>query len=152
VIRAATLALGLAFGFLLSRGRASDYDAIVAMFRLRDPHLALLMATAIVTAAAGLAALRRFGARTLDGRLLALECKPLHLGTVVGGAIFGVGWGLSGQCPGTALAQIGEGKLLAVVTVLGMLAGTWAYGALADRLAFLTRPREAKLAPGPGPT
>lgn len=144
MIRAATLVVGFAFGFFLSRGRATDYDAITGMFRLRDAHLPLLMATAIATAAIGLALLRRFGAHALDGRPIALERKPLHSGTVVGGLIFGVGWGVTGQCPGTALGQVGEGKLLALVTVGGMLLGTWLYGVLEPRLGGLVRPRAAR--------
>jgi len=42
-----------------------------------------------------------------------------------GGALFGVGWALSGGCPTIALAQIGEGQLAAVLTVVGIVAGNW---------------------------
>lgn len=141
MIRAATLLLGLAFGFLLSRGRATDYDAIAGMFRFKDAHLPLLMCTAIAVAGVGLWLLRRFQVRALDGRPVKLDIKPLHAGVVIGGLIFGVGWGLAGQCPGTALGQLGEGKWLAGVTVAGMLVGTWLYAVLEPTLAPLQKPR-----------
>jgi len=143
MIRAATIVLGLLFGFFLSRGRATDYDAIFGMFRLQDAHLPLLMASAIATAAAGLLLLERARITTLAGTPLKLERKPLHAGTVVGGLVFGVGWGVTGQCPGTALGQLGEGKWLAAVTLFGMLLGTWLYGAMEPGLAPLQRPRPA---------
>ena len=139
MIRAGTLLCGLVFGFLLSRGRATDYDAIAGMFRLKDPHLPLLMMTAIATAALGLWLLRRYQVKSLAGTPVKLDAKPLHRGTVVGGLIFGIGWGITGQCPGTALGQLGEGKTLALVTVAGMLAGTWLYGLCEQPLGFLQR-------------
>ena len=48
-------------------------------------------------------------------------------GLVLGAAMFGTGWALTGTCPGTGLAQIGEGKVIALFTVCGMLLGTAAY-------------------------
>jgi uncharacterized membrane protein YedE/YeeE len=122
------LLVGLVFGFALSRGRATDYDAIVDMFLLRDLHLALLMASAIAVAALGSFLIRRTRARAFDGAAIQLEPKPLHRGVWVGGLLFGFGWGLTGTCPGTGIAQIGEGKLIALFTVAGMLVGTWLYG------------------------
>jgi hypothetical protein len=132
------LLVGLAFGFALSRGRASDYDAILDMFLLRDLHLLFLMGSAMALAALGTVLIRRTGARALGGAPIALKPKPLHRGVWVGGLLFGLGWGLTGTCPGTGIAQLGEGKLVALFTIAGMLCGTWlfgrAHGYLAPRL------------------
>lgn len=127
-MQARVLLLGIAFGFFLSRGRATDYDAILDMFLLRDLHLAFLMMAAIGVAAAGSWLIRSVGARALDGEPIRLQPKPLHHGVWVGGILFGLGWGLTGTCPGTGIAQLGEGKLTALWTVAGMLTGTWIYG------------------------
>lgn len=113
------LACGAGFGFLLSRARATDFDAITDMFLLRDLHLMGVIGVAIATAAVGIALLRA------RGRQGELAPKPYHRLVFAGGLIFGVGWALSGTCPGTALAQVGEGRVYALVTVLGILAGTW---------------------------
>ncbi len=113
------VAFGAVFGFLLSRARATDFDAIFGMFRLTDLHLFGVIGVAIATAAAGIALLKRSGGGA------GLTRKSSHRGVFAGGVIFGVGWAISAACPGTALAQIGEGKLFAIATVLGILAGTW---------------------------
>lgn len=121
----AFLASGALFGFLLSRGRATDYAAILGMFRLTDLHLFGVIGVAVATAAAGLALLRKSGAHALGGGPIKVEKKPYHKAVFAGGVVFGIGWALSGACPGTALAQLGEGKLYALSTIAGIIVGTW---------------------------
>lgn len=128
------LVFGTLFGFALSRARATDYDTIAAMFRFTDLHLMFVIGLAIGTAALGFWVLRRTGNRTLSGQPVALRDKPWHRGAIWGGLLFGTGWALSGACPGTALAQVGEGKLVALITVAGILAGTYVYGFLRSRI------------------
>jgi uncharacterized membrane protein YedE/YeeE len=124
----AFLAFGVLFGFALSRSRATDYDTIAGMFLLTDLHLVGVIGTAIATAAVGFWLLRRAGGRTVRGEPIELRRKPWHPGAVWGGLLFGAGWALSGACPGTSLVQLGEGKLVALATVAGILAGTYLYG------------------------
>ena len=119
------VAFGALFGFLLSRARATDFDAIQGMFRLTDLHLFGVIGVAIATAALGLALLRSAGARALLGGEIRLARKSMQRGLFVGGLVFGAGWALAGACPGTALAQLGEGKLYALATTAGIAAGTW---------------------------
>jgi uncharacterized membrane protein YedE/YeeE len=125
VKRLVFVAFGALFGFLLSRARASDYDAIRGMFLLTDLHLFGVIGVAVATAAIGLYLLRRSAARSLDGQPIQLSRKPYRKGVLAGGLIFGAGWALAGTCPGTALTQLGEGKLYALATIAGILAGTW---------------------------
>jgi uncharacterized membrane protein YedE/YeeE len=119
---------GTLFGFVLSRGRVSDYDTIAGMFRLTDLHLFGVIGAAIGTAAIGLWLIRRGGNRTLTGGPVEVRRKPWQPGVFAGGLVLGAGWALSGACPGTALVQLGEGKLLAGFTVAGIALGTYAYG------------------------
>lgn len=116
---------GAVFGFLLSQARATDYVAIHGMFKLTELHLFGVIGVAIATAAAGLALLRRGAATALNGERISVSPKPYHKAVFIGGVVFGVGWALSGACPGTALAQLGEGKLYAFATVAGIAGGTW---------------------------
>jgi uncharacterized membrane protein YedE/YeeE len=125
VKRLVFVACGALFGFLLSRARASDYEAIRGMFLLTDLHLFGVIGVAVATAAVGLFALRRSAVRSLGGEPIAIACKPYRRAVLAGGLVFGAGWALSGTCPGTALTQLGEGKLYALATVAGILAGTW---------------------------
>ncbi len=135
--RLVLVAFGALFGFLLSRARASDYDAIRGMFLLRDLHLFGVIGVAVATAAAGLQLIKRSAARSLDGQPIRLACKPYRKAVLAGGLIFGAGWALAGTCPGTALTQLGEGKLYAFATIAGILLGTW----LQEVSARTARPR-----------
>lgn len=119
---------GILFGFVLSRARVTDYDVIAAMFRLADVHLFGVIGSAIATAALGFWLLRRTGSTTVSGTPIELRRKPWQPGAIWGGVLLGAGWALSGACPGTSLVQLGEGKVIALVTVAGILLGTYLYG------------------------
>ncbi|MFT7579102.1 MAG: putative membrane protein YedE/YeeE [Myxococcota bacterium] len=120
------LAAGLGFGFILSRAGATDYDAILGMFALTDLHLMGVIGVAVVVAGAGIWVMKRRA--RLAGAPTPIRAKALKPGLILGGFLFGSGWALTGTCPGTALSQLGEGKLIAIATVGGILAGTWLYG------------------------
>ena len=137
------LLFGAGFGFALSRALATDYDTIIAMFRLANPHLMIVMGTAIVVGAIGLRMVRR-RPQSLLGCEIDLRPKPMHKGVIPGGLLFGAGWALSGGCPGTVLAQIGELKTYAVFTAIGITIGTLLYGATGSR-------RAATAVPAPSP-
>jgi uncharacterized membrane protein YedE/YeeE len=132
---------GILFGLVLSRSGVTDYDTIAAMFRLSDFHLFGVIGSAIATAALGFWVLRRAGNRTVAGAPIEVRRKPWQSGAVGGGLVFGAGWALSGACPGTALVQIGEGKLMALVTIAGIIAGTYLYGWARSRLDVPPAPR-----------
>jgi len=126
------LLFGVHFGFALSRSGATEYNLIHDMFRFRDLKLMYLMALAMAVGALGMLLLRAQGNRTISGEPVKVrEAKP-GWNNVYGGLIFGVGWALSGACPGTVLGQIGEGRIYAFFTVLGLLAGTYAYARLQE--------------------
>lgn len=127
------LLVGIVFGFALSRVGASDYNLIFLMFAGKDFKLAYVILSAIAVAAIGMRLLAMNGYKGYKGLDITVQKKPLNRNTVIGGMIFGVGWGISGACPGTVLAQVGEGKILGLVTMLGMILGTYAYALLNER-------------------
>ena len=114
---AATIACGLFLGFTLSRLGFTDYGQVHRMFVFADLRLFLTFMGAVALTGIGLLAFAR-------GQIAP---RPLHKGVIVGGLLFGVGWALTGACPGSALAQLGEGRLAAIVTVVGICVGTVAY-------------------------
>lgn len=124
---------GIFFGFVLSRSGASDYNFIHQMFTFENMKLALLMGTAVVTGAIGMQIIRLTGNNDVKGKEININRKPLNKFTVIGGALFGLGWAVTGACPGTVLAQIGEGKLLGLFTLLGMVFGTFVYALIAEK-------------------
>ncbi len=121
------LAFGALFGYFLSKARATDYDSIMAMFLCREFQLYGVILTAIAVTALGLFLLRRSGRPSLSGRVFDWEPLAWDPTRLVGAFLFGAGWALAGTCPGTSLTQIGEGKLVAFATVLGIGLGVWAY-------------------------
>jgi uncharacterized membrane protein YedE/YeeE len=114
-------ALGLAFGATLSGAGFTDFGELHRMFTFADRRLLLTFAGGV-----GLAAL----AFTLGGPRPWMARRPIVAGTIPGAVVFGAGWALCGGCPGAVLAMLGEGKLAALVTLGGILAGT----ALGQRL------------------
>lgn len=127
------LLAGIFFGFVLSRSGASDYNFIHWMFAFENMKLALLMGTAIVTGAIGMQIIRLAGNKDVKGQEIGINRKPLNKFTLIGGALFGLGWAVTGACPGTVLAQLGEGKLLGLFTALGMVFGTFVYALIAEK-------------------
>jgi len=107
-------ALGLALGAVVSGSGFTDYGELHRMFTFADSRLFLVFAGAVVLAGVGFR-LHCRGAR--------LHERPLRAGTVPGAVLFGVGWALCGGCPGAVLAMIGEGRVAALLTLLGILAG-----------------------------
>ena len=133
---------GSAFGFVLSRVGATEYDVIASMFLLTDLHLMGVIGVAVVVAGLGLAWMRRRAAAGHDAPTI--TPKPVKPGLIVGSVLFGAGWALTGTCPGTGLAQIGEGKWLALATVGGVFAGSALYRLVGGRVeAALQRRRRA---------
>jgi uncharacterized membrane protein YedE/YeeE len=114
------VAVGIWLGFVVSQIGFSDYDQLHRMFVLADVRMLLAFAGAVVLSAVGFAALSQV-VRTAGGR------RPVHRGTVPGAILFGAGWALAGACPAVPLVQLGEGKLPAVLTVIGIVVGVRVY-------------------------
>lgn len=127
------LALGVLFGLVLSRSGAADYNFIQDMFLFRSFQLYGIIGTAVAVTAAGLWLLKRHG-KTLRGDPLVIKPKPSHRGNWVGGVLFGIGWSITGMCPGPIFVNVGEGKVYAIAALAGALVGTYLLGALYPRL------------------
>ena len=108
---------GILFGFLLQRGQVLRYDKQLGALRLQDMTIVKFMLTSVLVAMVGVYFLYDLG-------LVRLSVKSLNLGgNIVGGLVFGVGWGLFGFCPGTAVGAVGEGRWGAVWGIVGMVVG-----------------------------
>ncbi len=118
---------GVFFGLVLSRSGAADYDMIQGMFLFQRFQLYGILGAAVAVTSLGLWLLRRHG-RSISGAPLAWDLKPSHRGNVVGGLLFGVGWSITGMCPGPIFVNIGEGKVYAVAACIGALVGANAFG------------------------
>jgi uncharacterized membrane protein YedE/YeeE len=95
-----------------------------------------IIASAIVVAALSIALIRRLGVKTISDEPIAIPTKSLGNGVryAAGGTIFGMGWALTGACPGPLFALVGNGVTVMLVAIGSALAGTWLYGFLRPRL------------------
>ena len=142
--RCGALAVGAAFGFLLTASGLGNYRTIHDGLLLRDPYIYLMMASTVGTAAVGLALLRRRG-RTVFGAPLHIPRHPVRRQAVYGGAVFGVGFGVGATCPGITVSAIATGSWWGGIVLLGILAGLWLRGRVERRSLSATaaaRPRE----------
>lgn len=128
------LLMGAFFGLVLTKSEVISWFKIRNMFYFREPDLYLIMGSAIATAMLSLFLIRKSGVRGMDGRVPAVPGKRLDKGNLLGGFIFGVGWFISGTCPGPIYAQIGAGEFFAFFTLAGALAGAFAHSRLQSRL------------------
>jgi len=115
------LITGVAFGFLLQRSSVLRYDRQIGALRLMDMTIVKFMLTAIMVAMVGVYLLKDMG-------VVKLNLKPTILGAqIIGGLIFGLGWGVLGYCPGTQIGALGEGRWDAIWGIMGMLLGAALY-------------------------
>jgi len=115
------LVTGILFGFVLQKTRVIRYDKQLGALRLKDMTIVKFMLSSVLIGMAGVYLLKDLG-------LVKLSLKSTNLGgNIMGGLIFGLGWGLLGYCPGTALGAVGEGRWDAIWGILGMLAGAAVY-------------------------
>lgn len=119
------LGAGILFGFLLHKGGVTKYNVIIAQLLLEDFTVVKVMLTAVITGMIGVHALKSLG-------MAQLHPKPGSVGsTVVGGLLFGAGFGILGYCPGTVAGAVGNGYLDALVGgVTGMLVGAGLFAAM----------------------
>jgi uncharacterized membrane protein YedE/YeeE len=128
--------LGTAFGFVIVEAEVVSWFRIQEMFRFEAFHMYGIIGTAVATAAVSLLAIKRLGVRGSDGTPLGFAPKTLGTGVryIAGGTMFGLGWALTGACPGPLVALVGAGRPVMLVAILSALAGTWTYGLLRLRL------------------
>jgi len=143
------LGLGTVFGLVLSRSGAADYNFIQGMFLLEEFQLYGIIGTAVAVTAPGLYLLKRYG-KTATGEKLQFERKPGHRGNIYGGFLFGIGWAITGMCPGPILVNIGEGKLYAIAALAGTLVGAGSFGALYPKLQGIFKLPSLQVGTGEG--
>lgn len=128
--------VGIVAGILLVKSEAVSWYRIQEMFRFESLHMYGLLGSASLTAAISLQLLKRLGARARTGEVIAVPPKVLGTGRRywIGGSIFGVGWALSGACPGPLFALVGSGVTVYIMTFIAAVTGAWTYGYLRARL------------------
>lgn len=115
------LITGIIFGFIMQRARVIRFDKQVGAMLLKDMTIVKFMFTAILVAMAGIYLLADLNVVQITGRAMVTG------GVIIGGALFGIGWAMLGYCPGTSWGALGEGRLDALVGILGLFTGAVIY-------------------------
>lgn len=112
---------GLVFGFLLQKGGVGKYHVLEGQLLLQDFTVVKVMLTAVLVGMVGIYFLhKRAGTK--------LHIVPTKVGAnILGGLIFGAGFAFSGYCPGTGAVALGQGDVLAILCVIGLVTGSYVY-------------------------
>ena len=128
------LFIGIAFGIVFVKAEIISWFRIQEMFRLESFHMYGVIGTAILVGMTSIFIIKKFNIKTLSGEKIVFKPKAFNKGQIYGGFIFGLGWAMTGACPGPLFAQIGTGATVVIITLLSAVAGTWTYGLLRERL------------------
>ncbi len=128
------LAVGVVFGIVFVKAEIISWYRIQEMFRLHSFHMFGVIGTAIVVGIISVWIIKKFKVKTIQGETVVFHDKQFHWGNVIGALMFGLGWAITGACPGPLFAQIGSGFLVVAVTLLSAVAGTWVYGLVREKL------------------
>jgi uncharacterized membrane protein YedE/YeeE len=128
------LLLGIFFGIILTKSEVISWFRIQEMFRFDSIHMYGIIGSAIVMGAISTYLITRFNLKTLYGEKIVIEKRPFHKGAIYGGIIFGLGWALTGACPGPLFALVGNGYSIIIISLIFALLGTWVYGYFQHRL------------------
>ena len=125
---------GIFFGIILIKSEVVSWFRIQEMFRLQSFHMYGVIGSAVAVGALSVWLIKKFKVKTIHGEDIVLPQKPFNKGQVYGGLAFGLGWAVTGACPGPLYAQLGYGSTVTAFTIFMALVGTWVYGKFRERL------------------
>jgi uncharacterized protein len=121
------LLIGMGFGIVLTKAEVISWFRVQRMFLFQEAHMYLVISSAIVVGALSLWLLKRLQLKSIQGEPLVIKEKPYQKGVIYGGLLFGMGWAITGACPGPIFAQLGSGEYLALLAFGGAFVGAYLY-------------------------
>ena len=129
------LILGTLFGIILVKAEVLSWFRIQEMFAFQSFHMYGIIGSAVVIGALSVWIIRSSGIRSIEGNVIQIKDKaPNYKSAYLGGTVFGLGWAMTGACPGPLYALIGSGTTIMVLAVVAGIIGVYVYAALRDRL------------------
>jgi uncharacterized membrane protein YedE/YeeE len=128
--------IGIYFGIVFTKSEVISWFRIQEMFRFQSFHMYGIIGSAVLVAMISVQIIKRNKLRAMDGSEIVIPPKEMGSGTRywLGGTIFGLGWALTGACPGPMFALVGNGITVMLVAIVSATAGTFAYGVLRPKL------------------
>ncbi len=127
--------VGLLFGIIMFKSQAVSWYRIFEMFRFESFHMYGIIGTAVALGLVAVQLIKRYKMKDVDG--VEITFTPKHKSYwryILGGTIFGLGWALSGACPGPMFVLVGTGVWSILIVIAGALIGTFLYGLLRAKL------------------
>ena len=129
------LILGLLFGLILVKAEVLSWFRIQEMFAFQSFHMYGIIGSAVGVGALSVFLIRRMKVKSLEGNVITLQDKaPRYTSAYLGGTLFGLGWAMTGACPGPMYALVGSGTTVMLLAVLAGVSGVYVYAALRDKL------------------
>ncbi len=129
------LITGILFGIVLAKAEIISWYRIYEMFQFDSFHMYGVIGSAVVLGALIIQFIKRTKMKSVDGETIEIKPKPKNYkANIIGGTLFGLGWALSGACPGPMYILVGYGYLPILVVILGALLGTLSYGMVRHKL------------------
>jgi len=129
------LIVGVLFGIVMAKSEAISWYRIQEMFRFQAFHMYGIIGTAVTLGVIGVALIKKFKLRDIEGNHIQFFPKNKSIARyLIGGIIFGLGWALSGACPGPMVVNIGYGFVSFGLVFLFAILGTYVYGAIKHKL------------------
>jgi len=126
---------GVLFGIIMTKSEAVSWYRIQEMFRFQSIFMYGIIGTAVITGILVITAIRKFRMKNTNGNPIVLDTKDKRWRKYLfGGTIFGMGWALTGACPGPVFVLLGQGYTVMIMVIAGALAGTLCYGLFRDQL------------------
>jgi uncharacterized membrane protein YedE/YeeE len=126
--------VGVLFGIIFVKAEIISWFRIQEMFRFESFHMYGVIGSAVVVGIISVLVIKKFNIKTIHGEEVVFVDRQFDKGHVIGGLIFGLGWAVTGACPGPLYTQIGTGATVVIVTLLSAVAGTWVYGKFREAL------------------
>lgn len=130
----AYLMAGAFLGILFVKAEIISWFRIQEMFRLQSFHMYGVIGSAVLVGILSVWVIKKAKLKTFRGEAIEIPPKKFHKGQIYGGLLFGLGWAMTGACPGPLYTQIGAGFSVVIVVLLSAVAGTWVYGLLRAKL------------------
>ena len=128
------LFIGTLFGIIMTKSEVISWFRIQEMFQLQSFHMFGVIGTAVFVGIVSVAIIKKYNIKTIQGEKIIIVPKPFTKGQIYGSLLFGLGWAMTGACPGPIFAQIGTGLISGFVILASALLGTWTYGFFQEKL------------------
>ena len=129
------LGLGIVFGIIMSKAELISWFRIYEMFRFEAFHMYGVIGSAVILGILVMQMIKKFNFKTINGEKIDIVPKKMSISRyLIGGILFGLGWAMTGACPGPMFVLVGHGTWAILIVIASAILGTFLYGLFRDKL------------------